>query len=464
MTSAFAAHAAHAGRQNNQTTASGAARRAGSPTEFAMLKNATLDTTRLTERAREYAFPEVSPALAEANQRLAPVAGQRWPFEPEALLAAARAKTDLDDFGDATFRTALEVLCRSAEHDLDLNPVGRRNLHGQILDHLCQRLRFIDLWKRKPEILEETIDRPLFIVGLPRSGTTFLQQLLAQDEIFRVTPFWEELSPLPDHDPAIRPPDDKPLIERGEKNVEGLRQHAPGLLAMHQLAADQPEEEIYLLAPGFSSMVYEWVYLLPRYAEWYSQQDHTEGYRFFKRVLQTLQWMRGGKRWLLKAPQHMEQLKPLLTVFPDGTFIETLRDPVTAAISNASLTGYGQRIRTDRPNPHAAGHCSAAIVERLVTSLLRDHPEDDPRFVLAPFDKLMADPIATVRDVYRAAGMTLSEEVLQKMESFIAANRAGRHGTNVYTAEDFDIDVPALRARIAGYYERFGISPDPRFK
>lgn len=429
-----------------------------------MLKNVELDSARLTERAREYAFPEVAQSLREANQRLAPVARQRWPFDSGALLAAAREKTGLDDFGDLSFRTALEVLCLSAEQDLDLNPVGRRNLHGQILDHLCQRLRFIDLWKRKPEILDEPIDRPLFIVGLPRSGTTFLQQLLAQDTTFRVTPFWEELHPLPDHDAAIRPPDDTPLIERGEKNVEGLRQHAPGLLAMHQLAADQPEEEIYLLAPGFSSMVYEWVYILPSYAEWYAQQDHTEGYRFFKRVLQTLQWLRGGERWLLKAPQHMEQLKPLLTVFPDGTFIETLRDPVTAAISNASLSGYGQRIRTDHPNPHAAGHSSAAIVERLVTGLLRDHPDDDPRFVLAPFDKLMADPIATVRDVYRAAGMTLGEDVLDKMHNFIAANRASRHSANEYTAADFDIDVPALRARLAGYYQRFGITPDPRFQ
>lgn len=429
-----------------------------------MLKHVTLDPATLTERAREYAFPTMAQALIDANQRLAPVALERWPFDAEKLLTAARGKTGLDDFGDTRFRTALQVLCESAEEELDLNPVGRRNLHGQILDHLVQRLRFIDLWKRKPEILEEKIDRPLFIVGLPRSGTTFLQQLLAQDSTFRVTPFWEEMNPLPDHDAAIRPPDDAPLIERGVKNIEGLRQHAPGLLAMHQLAADQPEEEIYLLAPGFSSMVYEWVYILPRYAQWYSEQDHTEGYRFFKRVLQTLQWMRGGGRWLLKAPQHMEQLKPLLTVFPDGIFIETLRDPVTAAISNASLSGYGQRIRSDHPNPHTAGHSSAAIVERLVTKLLRDHPDNDPRFVLAPFAPLMADPLATVRNIYRAAGMELGDDVLEKMQAYIEDNRKNRHAANEYTAADFGIDVAAMRARIAGYYERFGIEPDPKFK
>jgi hypothetical protein len=427
-----------------------------------MLKASVLDPKRLTARAREYAFPVLAPSLIDSNRRLAPEARRRWPFEPAHLLAAARQRTGFADFGDAAFREALQVLCESAEQELDLNALGRRNLYGQILDHLCQRLRFIDLWQRKPEILDQPIDRPLFIVGLPRSGTTFLQQLLAQDSAMRVTPFWEELSPLPDHDPAIRPPDDAPLIERAAKNIEGLRQHAPGLLEMHQLAVGQPEEEIYLLGPAFASMVYEWVYILPRYAQWYSQQDHTEGYRFFRRVLQTLQWMRGGGRWLLKAPQHMEQIKPLLTVFPDALYIETLRDPVTAAVSNASLSGYGQRIRTDHPNPIEAGRSNVFIIERLVTGLLRDHPADDPRFVPIPFASLMAEPMAAAARVYQAAGMRLNDAAAAKMRAYVEANRAARHSANEYSADDFGIDVPALRAHIAGYYQRFGIAPDPR--
>ena len=428
-----------------------------------MLKASTLDPEKLTARAREYAFPELAQSLVETNRRLAPNARERWPFEPEALLAAARQRTSLDDFGEGSFREALDVLCESAEQDLDLNALGRRNLYGQILDHLCQRLRFVDLWKRKPEIIDEAIDRPLFIVGLPRSGTTFLQQLLAQDAAMRVTPFWEELSPLPDHDPAVRPPDDAPLIERAAKNIEGLRQHAPGLLQMHQLAVEQPEEEIYLLGPAFASMVYEWVYILPRFAQWYARQDHTEGYRFFKKILQTLQWMRGGGRWLLKAPQHMEQIKPLLTVFPDALYIETLRDPVTAAVSNASLSGYGQRIRTDRPNPHEAGRSNMFIIERLVNKLLSDHPTDDPRFLPIPFASLMADPMSAVRKVYDAAGMMLDEAAAAKMRAYIEDNKKSRHAANDYAPEDFAIDVAALRARIGGYYKRFGIGPDPKF-
>lgn len=429
-----------------------------------MLKGDRLpDAATLTDRARDYSFPRLGQSLIDANARLIETAASRWPFDPAHLLAAARERTGMEDFGGNEFHEALSVLCRSAEEDLDLNALGRRNLYGQILDHLVQRLRFVDLWARKPEIFDEPIERPMFIVGLPRSGTTFLQQLLAQDPAMRVTPFWEELSPLPDHDPAIRPPQDQPLIDRAERNIEGLRQHAPGLLEMHQLNVMEPEEEIYLLGPCFASMVYEWTYILPQFAEWYARQDFTEGYRFFRKILQTLQWMRGGGRWLLKAPQHMEQVGPLMTVFPDALFIETLRDPVTAAVSNASLSAYGQRIRTDRPNPHAAGRSCMVIIERLVSKLLRDQPRGDPRFLPIHFSALMAEPMAAARAVYAAAGLTLTDEVANRMQSYVDANRKGGHAPNTYAAEDFAIDIGALRSRVAGYYERFGVTPDPRF-
>lgn len=428
-----------------------------------MLKGETLDPATLTPRAREYAFPELGEELKAASEKLEGVAIKRWPFDPDVLIENAVLKAGLFDFGPDYFRPALEMLCLSAEEDLDLNGLGRRNLWFQILDHLIQRLRFVDLWQRHPEILDEPIERPIFIVGLPRSGTTFLQQLLAQDKTMRVTPFWEELNPLPDHDPSVRPPLDEPLVERARKNIDGLRRHAPGLLEMHQLAVEEPEEEIYLLGPAFASMVYEWVYILPQFAKWYAEQDHTEGYRFFRRILQTLQWLRGGERWLLKAPQHMEQIRPLMTVFPDALFVETLRDPVSAAISNASLSGYGQRIRTDRPNPHAAGRSCMVIIERLVKKLLADHPENDPRFLQIQFGDLMKDPLAAAQRVYEAAGIPLSAEVEAAMSAYVEANSKSHHGGHSYAAEDFAIDVGELRASIAGYYERFGVALDPRF-
>lgn len=428
-----------------------------------MLKGMAVDKASLTDAAREYAFPDMGDDLRATNSRLGPLLEDRWPFDPERLMASAREQTGLADFGPEYFRPALDMICKSAREDLDLNPVGHRNLWFQIHDHLVQRLRFVDLWTRHPEILDERIEKPIFIVGLPRSGTTFIHQLLAQDDQMRVVPFWEQIGPLPDHDPAIRPPDDEPMKDRARKNVEGLKTHAPGLLEMHQLAWDMPEEEIYLLGPAFASMAYEWVYIMPQYAAFYAAQDHTEGYRFFRQILQALQWIRGGGRWLLKAPQHMEQIGPLLTVFPDALYVETLRDPVTAATSNASLSCYGQRIRTDRPNPHAAGQSCMVIIDRLVNNLLRDQPDNDPRFVELQFRDLMAEPLDAVRKVYAALGEEPSDSALAAMREYIRHNNEGHSGGRKYDPVDFGIDVPALRKAVAGYYKRFGVEPDPRF-
>jgi hypothetical protein len=344
--------------------------------------------------------------------------------------------------------------------------VGQRNLYSQILDHLVQRLRFVDLWKRHPEILDEPIQAPLIIIGLPRSGTTFLQQLLACDTRLRAVPFWENLAPLPAHDPAIRPPNDAPLIEQAVRNVEGLRRTAPGLLALHQLGAEDPEEEIWLLGPAFASMAYEWVYILPSFARWYAAADHGPGYLFFRQILQTLQWMRGGgRRFLLKAPQHMEQLIPPLRAFPDAVLIETLRDPLTAAASLANLCCYGQRHRTDRPDPIATGQASEHIIGRLVRAYTRDRdlPAPGATFVGVPFDALMAAPLSEAENVLAVAGMPTSHDAREAMEAYVAANAAMPREPVDYEPEDFGIDIPRLRAELPCYYARFDVQPDPRF-
>ena len=191
--------------------------------------------------------------------------------------------------------------------------------------------------------------------------------------------------------------------------------------------------------------------------QWYAQQDHRGGYRLFRKVLQTLQWLRGGRHWLLKAPSHMEQLGPLLDVFPDATVIQTHRDAVTATVSLASLTHHGVHNYFDRPDPHRVGRAMSAAVERLLCSIDRDRRDGDPRFVDVQFAELMADPFGEVKRIYAAAGRAWSADAEQAMRRWRAEHRRGRHGAHRYLAQDFGIDPAARHAALAFYHRRFGV-------
>jgi hypothetical protein len=416
----------------------------------------------LTARARAFAYPEFRAAarriIAESE-----VDASQMRLDPAFLLDAARRQTGLSDFGDAPLIEPLTVLCRSFREELEFHALGKSYLFRQFLGLLSTRLRLVDLWKRRPEILDQPTPRPLIVIGLPRSGTTILHRLLARDPMLRSAPFWELSMPLPPGDPEAPAAEPDPRIALVQSGLDTLHTMAPDLAQMHEIQVGEPDEDISLLVYGFSSMLFEWSYMVPGYSRYYQGTDQTEGYRFFKQVLQTLQWLRGGGRWVLKAPQHLEQLGPLLTVFPDATLIQTHRDPVTAIVSLASLTTYGVRRYFDHPNPHAIGGNIAAIVERLLRAGVAGRGDRDSRFVDIPFADLLADPIACVRKVYAASGDVLTEDTEARMQAWIAENRQEKHGRHDYSAEDFGLDIEQLRGRLKFYQDRFAVPTDRKF-
>ena len=428
-----------------------------------MLKSAPLPAKEtLTPRARAFAYPEFSAAargIIAANQADA----SQMRLDPVFLLEAARRQTGLSDFGDAPLIEPLTVLCRSLREELEFHALGKSYLFRQFLGLLSTRLRLVDLWKRRPEILEQPTPRPLIVIGLPRSGTTILHRLLARDPMLRSAPFWELSMPLPPGDPEAAGAEPDPRIALVQSGLDTLHTMAPDLAQMHEIQVDEPDEDISLLVYGFSSMLFEWSYMVPGYSRYYRSADQTEGYRFFKRVLQTLQWLRGGRRWVLKAPQHLEQLGPLLTVFPDATLIQTHRDPVTAIVSLASLTTYGVRRYFDHPDPHAIGGNIADIVERLLGAGVAGRSGREGRFVDIAFADLLADPIGCVRTIYAASSDVLTGEAEARMRSWIADNRQEKHGRHDYAAEDFGLDVEALRERLKFYQDRFDVPTDRKF-
>lgn len=425
-----------------------------------MLKNVAVPAPQsLTPRGREFAYPEnpAPPAALGADEL-----DRRWPLDPTTLMARAREETGLQDFGADPFHEPLRVLCASLAQEVDLNAAGRENAYRRLMNILVTRLRLQALWKKRPEILTLPVRAPIFIVGLPRSGTTFLQWLLARDSTLRHAPFWELLFPLPFGDPEAAVPQPDPRVAAAHAALARLHQIAPEMVKMHQLEAEEPEEEIALLSLGFSSMAFEWSFAVPSYVEHYLRSDHTAGYAYFRQVLQTLQWLRGGEQWVLKAPMHMENLKALLAVFPDAVIVQTHRDPVTTTVSLSSLTCYGIRNYFDHPNPLLVGSNISAIIERLLHGICRDRVDGDPRYIDIHFREMMSDPIALVRRIYAACGKTLLAADEQRMRNWIAANPRGKHGGHDYAAEDFGIDLAERRAALRFYTERYGVAEESR--
>lgn len=430
-----------------------------------MLKDVPLPPLEtLTPRARSYANPLLTEAAKAAiKAAAADPAASNQVIAPDALVAAARARTGLEDFGAAPLMEPLSVLCCSLNEELEFHALGRSYLYGQLAGILSTRLRLEALWAKHPQILDLPVERPIIIVGLPRSGTTILHRLLARDPMKRTSPFWEQLMPLPLGDPTELLPEPDLRVALVAKSIETVNTIAPDLRQMHELLVDEPDEDLTLLFFAFSSLQFEWSYRVPSYSRYYQGADHTEGYRYFRKVLQTLQWLRGGSRWVLKAPQHLEQLKPLLTVFPDATLVQTHRDPLPAIVSLSSLTSYGGRRYFDHPNPHAIGTHIAAIVERLLRKGVEDRLPGDERFVDVQFTDFLADPIGTVKRVYAVSGDELTAAAQHRMETWIARNRQGKHGEHEYAAEDFGFDLADLRARLRFYQDAYDVPPDRRF-
>jgi hypothetical protein len=220
------------------------------------------------------------------------------------------------------------------------------------------------------------------------------------------------------------------------------------------------EEEIQLLTMGFCSAAFYRTMAggPPRFTDWYLAADHEPAYRLFKRTLQAMQWSRPGPdRWVLKTPSHLDHLAVLRAVFPDATLVQTHRDPVTSIVSSASLVAYLHRGYYRHPDPAVVGTSMAGFVERALRTADRDR---DSRVVDLHYDRLVADPVAAVEELYTTVGRTLTADARQRMAAWLADNRQHKHGVHRYAAEDFGLDVAALRQRFDFYYERYGVRQD----
>jgi len=381
-------------------------------------------------------------------------------FDPAALVAAARAVDGLSDFGDDSYREPLARLARSLAREAALNDIGRAVLRQRLVDILATRLRVQDYFRRFPEIADEEIVAPLFIVGLPRTGTTMLHRTIAADQRM-LAPLWYEVRyPCPALDWDFTLAGDR-RISAAQAEVQAMLEANPDLLASHPMDAMGADEDIMLLEQSFYSFNLQAFANLPGFDAWIEAQDHTPGYRYFRRLLQFLQWQKRrsgqpGRRWALKAPHHLHFMDLVFKVFPDAKVVQSHRDPVETIPSLASLIAGVWEIYSDVADPREVGRQWARKFARGMqhTMAVRTRLPAD-RFLDLWFEDTVRRPLAEIERVYAFLGMELTPEARSEMTRWQEFNRRELRPAHAYTLEQFGFTREGLEQQFRSYREHF---------
>jgi hypothetical protein len=383
------------------------------------------------------------------------------PLVPAELMATAQRNTGLEDFGDEAWREPFEILVRALNAEAGLNLFGRLMTRSDILVWLQERLEIEEAYKRHPEIDQEVIDAPVFVTGLPRSGTSILYEVLSRDTQFGAAENWEVMFPCPPPEAATH--DTDPRIARAEHLLGQWNRVAPTFASMHELGARVPNECKVAMNCTFVSDNLTGIFQVPSYYQWLCSADQHYPYAWYKRLLKLLQWRNPRRHWLLKSPSHTESLPVLFDVFPDARVIYTHRDPVKAQASVTNLLGTIYWMRSDKP-------FDAAAFERLLTpeaiafglNRVIDQIESGaiPRNRIHDFQfaDMVAAPLAAVEDLYRRMGLQLSAGARQAMSDYLAHKPQGKFGAHEYRVGERE-QIARERAHFARYQAYYGV-PD----
>jgi len=377
-----------------------------------------------------------------------------------AVEATAPVETDrLADFGPNDFHERLSLWLSETDENPERTALGRMILFHDCVRAAANRLRIRDLLERHPEIHDLEIARPIIVIGLPRSGTTHLVNLLAADARLRSMPLWEGQQPVPDRHEAPGPGGVDPRWVRSEAGWQAFRASSPLIAAMHPMNPDHIHEELELQLPDFSSYNQEWVTRAPKWRDYYLAHDQRPHYRYMKTVLKILQWVQPRERWVLKCPQHLEQLGPLMETFPDATIVVTHRDPVSVIQSAATMLAYGARVTYTSPRPEWYLDYWSDRVLRLLEAFVRDrHLLPADRSVDVLFHDFMDDDVATVERIYEVAGLPMTNESREQIRAYLQAHPRGRDGQVVYDLRgDFDAKPEDVRAPFDFYLNRYDV-------
>ncbi|MGY5309361.1 sulfotransferase family protein [Nocardia gipuzkoensis] len=404
-----------------------------------------LTTPRLSEVQRKVlAYAEANPVSLEIDRIVEEAAAQA-------------GATDLDD-GDG-FGQRLSAYVDAVEQDEGLTQLGRRTLRSRVVRLLRNRLSLVDLLRRYPEIESIPIEKPIIVVGMPRSGTTHLVNLIAADPRRRSLPYWESQEPLPvpGQGPGLDGLDVR--YRQAKDQHDALQASSPVLAAMHDRYPEAIEEEVELLDLDCASYVLEWYARVPAWRDFYLGLDQHRHYAYMRKVLQALTFLRGPRTWVLKSPQHSEQLGPLMQTFPDATVAFTHRDPVAVIQSTITMMAYPDRLRRRSIEPAWLLEYWTDRVHRLLSASVNDRdlvPAD--RRIDIGFHHLNGNEIPLLEQLYDRAGVELTSEVRERFQGYLDNNPRGKHGRIRYDLPGhFGVTAEELRTHFDYYFDAFDV-------
>lgn len=374
--------------------------------------------------------------------------GAKVNLDKDHLIRLARKETGLKDFGPDFWEEPLDRLLAAIEHEAELHPVGRFITQQRMKSLLAIRLRAADLFRRKPEILEQELYPVLLICGLQRTGTTKLQRLLSGDPDNRVLYSWEALNPIPLSD-SPREMDQR--IAAAKLSERALRWMSPGFFSIHPVEYQKPEEDILLLDTTFLSTTPEATMHVPSYAAWLEQTDQSPAYAFAVQLLKALQAQRPGKRWVLKSPHHMEFLDLARKHFGDVQYIWTHRDIRQSLASFLSMVAHGQTLFSDRVLLKDVAQHWVRKTDYMLSrgiAFRQQHPEE--HYTDVDYQQLVDQPLSVLEDIYR--GITeINDTLRERFVSTEMANAQHRFGRHQYKLEDFEVPQATIDAMVVRY-------------
>lgn len=381
----------------------------------------------------------------------------------ERFHAAARDSVGADDFGDPSYLDGFRVLLDAYDRESRLTDVGRAMVEGQLLGILKNRLVAQQFWNENPAILRGEIRRPIFVLGLARTGTTALHHLLSQDPRTQVLEYWLAAAPSP------RPPraqwEADPRYQRAAEELEWMYRTDPSLKAIHLMTADGPDECRHLFLQNFTDDTFDCNSTIPSYTEWYGRQDMLATYRRHRDLLKLIGSTSPERRWLLKYPLHMGNLRALLAIYPDACIVQTHRDPGAVMPSICSLVTGWRALYEDTVDRRAVATWLLDLWATRLDRGLEVRREHDPKqFFDLHLREILADPVGAVRRVYDHFDIQMTPEAEHGFRTWKDENPRGRYGEHRYRAEAFGLTDDVIADRFGTYMQHFGIereAPEP---